>query len=208
THLHHTGQAGFFKIVSQEAVGKGVRRVTAVTGREAVAVVQRLAAVVDDLAAKFSCKPEELASRVDSLQEELKRLQQQLRKGAAADLAGVADRLLAEAPEVRGSKIIVGEVPAAPIEQMRGQIDRLRQKAGSAAIVLGWVEDGRVMLLAGVTRDLEAKVSAGEIVKEIAPIVGGKGGGRADMAQAGGKEPGKLAEALQRARERLKDQLA
>ena len=83
THLTHTGQAGFFKIVSQEAVGKGVRRVTAVTGREAVATVQQLAAVVDDLTGRFNCKPEELPARVEALQEEIKKLQQQLKKGAA-----------------------------------------------------------------------------------------------------------------------------
>ncbi len=97
THLHHTGQAGFFKIVAQELVGKGVRRVVAVTGREAVATVQRLSAVVDDLTGRFNCQPEDLPRRVEVLQEEVKKLQAQLRKGAASDLAGAGDRLLAQA---------------------------------------------------------------------------------------------------------------
>jgi alanyl-tRNA synthetase len=208
THLHHTGEAGFFKIVSQEAVGKGVRRVTAVTGREAVAQVQRLAAVVDDLTGRFNCKPEDLPGRIDGLQEEIKRLQQQLKKGAAGDLQSAADKLLAGAVEVKGAKVIVGEVPAAPEDQLRQQVDRLRQKAGSAVIVVGWSEDGKVGLLAAVTDDLVKKgMKAGTLVGEAAKVVGGKGGGRPTMAQAGGKEPAKLPEALQLARKLATEQL-
>ena len=130
THLTHTGEAGFFKIVSQEAVAKGVRRVTAVTGREAVATVQRLSSVVDALTGRFNCKPEELAGRVEQLQEEIKKLQQQLKKGATADLQSVADKLLAAAVEVGGAKLIVGEVPAGADDGARNQMDRLEQTAG------------------------------------------------------------------------------
>jgi len=208
THLSHTGQAGFFKIISQEAVGKGVRRVTAVTGREAVATVQRLSSVVDNLAGRFNCKPEELPVRLDALQEEIKKLQQQLKKGTAGDLQSAADKLLAGAVDVNGAKIIVGEMPAAPEEQMRQQIDRLRQKAGSTVIVLGWSEDGKVGLIAAVTDDLVKKgVKAGALVGEAAKVVGGKGGGRPTMAQAGGKEPAKLPDALQLAIKLASEQL-
>ncbi len=208
THLAHTGQAGFFKIVSQEAVGKGVRRVTAVTGREAVATVQRLSSALEDLCGRLNCKPEELAGRVEALQEEVKKLQGQLRKGTAGDLAGAGDRLLAQAADVGGAKIIVGEMPAAPVEQMRQQLDRLRQKAGSAAVVIGWVEDGKVGLLAAVTEDLTRKgVEAGKLVGEVAKVVGGRGGGRKDMAQAGGNDPSKLPEALQLAQKLVRDKL-
>jgi alanyl-tRNA synthetase len=208
THLAHTGQAGFFKVVSQEAVGKGVRRVTAVTGRGAVATVQRLSAVVDRLSARLTCKPDELAARVEALQEEVKKLQGQLKKGAAGDLAGAGDRLLAEAVEVGGAKVIIGEMPAAPVEQMRQQLDRLRHKAGSAAVVIGWVEDGKVGLLAAVTEDLTKKgVEAGRLVGEVAKVVGGRGGGRKDMAQAGGSDPSRLPEALELARKLVGDKL-
>jgi len=196
THLSHTGQAGFFKITGQEAVGKGVRRVTAVTGREAVATVQRLDALMSELSGRFSCSPEELPKRIDSLQEEVKKLQQQLKKGAATDLVGTVDKLLADAADVGGIKVVVGELPPAGMEQVRAQVDRLRQKVGSSVVVFGWTEEGKVQLLAGVSKDLEKRVSAGNIVKEIAPVVGGKGGGRPDMAQAGGKDPAKLGEAL------------
>jgi alanyl-tRNA synthetase len=208
THLRHTGEAGFFKIVSQEPVGKGVRRVTAVTGREAVATVQRLASAVDTLCARLNCQPDELRGRIEALQEEVKKLQGQLRKGAAGDLAGAGDRLLAEAASVGGAKVIVGEMPAAPVEQMRQQLDRLRQKAGSAAVVIGWVEDGKVGLLAAVTEDLTKKgLEAGKLVGEVAKVVGGRGGGRKDMAQAGGNDPSKLPEALQLAGKLVRDKL-
>ncbi len=129
THLMHTGQAGFFKIV-RPGTGRrqGVRRVTAVTGREAVATVQRMAALVDDLTSRFNCSQDDLPMRVEALQEEIKKLQQQLKKGAASDLHGAADKLLAGATEVGGAKVIVGEMPAGPDEQIRNQIDRLKQK--------------------------------------------------------------------------------
>jgi alanyl-tRNA synthetase len=208
THLAHTGQAGFFKIIGQEGVGKGVRRVTAVTGREAVAVVQHQAAWLDDLCGRLNCKPDEIAGRVAALQEEVKKLQTQVKKGTAGDLAGAADKLLATAVEVHGAKIIVGEMPSAPTEQMRQQVDRLRQKAGSGVVVIGWTEDGKVGLLAAVTEELTKKgVDAGKLVGAAAQVVGGKGGGRKDMAQAGGKDPSKLTEALQVARTLAEEQL-
>jgi alanyl-tRNA synthetase len=208
THLKHTGQAGFFKVVSQEAVGKGVRRLTAVTGREAVATVQRLGALVDDLTGKFSCSADELPGRIQGLQDEIKKLQQQLKKGAASDLAGAADKLFAAAADIGGAKIIIGEVPAGPEEQLRQQVDRLRQKAGSAVVLLGWAEDGKVGLLAAVTDDLVKKgAHAGKLVGKVAEVVGGRGGGKPTMAQAGGKDPTKLGEALQLAQQLVMEQL-
>jgi alanyl-tRNA synthetase len=202
THVAHTGQIGFFKIVAQELVGKGVRRLVAVTGREAVATVQRLSALVDDLANRFHCAPEDLPRRVEVLQEEVKKLQLQLRKGVASDLAGAGDRLLSQAVEANGAKIIVGEMPAAPIEQMRQQLDRLREKAKSAVVVIGWTDEGKVGLLSLVTDDLGKKgLHAGKLIGEVAKVIGGKGGGPATgIAQAGGKDVAKLGEALQLAR--------
>jgi alanyl-tRNA synthetase len=202
THLNHTGQAGFFKIVGQELVGKGVRRVVAVTGREAVATVQRLASLVDDLTSRFNCSAEDLPRRVEVLQDEVKKLQVQLRKGAAGDLAGAGDRLLAQAVELNGSKVVVGEMPAAPVEQMRQQLDRLREKAKSVVVVVGWADEGKVGLMSLVTDDLGKKgLHAGKLVGEVAKVVGGKGGGPpTGIAQAGGKDASKLAEALQLAK--------
>jgi alanyl-tRNA synthetase len=209
THLEHTGQIGFFKIVGEEAVGKGVRRLTCVTAREAVRAVQQEDAVLAELTGRFHCRADELPAKVESLQEEIKRLQQQLKKGAATDLAGAADKLLAAAAQIDGASVIVGEIPAGPEEQIRAQIDRIKQKAQSAVVVVGWADDGKVGLIAAATDDLVKKgVHAGKLVGEVAKVVGGGGGGRPNMAQAGGKEPAKLAEALERARQIVQQLLA
>ncbi|MCI0378770.1 MAG: DHHA1 domain-containing protein, partial [Gemmataceae bacterium] len=209
THLTQTGQAGFFKIVGQELVSKGVRRVTAVAGKEAVAAVQKLASVVGDLTERFRCQPDDLAKRIESLQEEIKKLQQQLKKGAASDLAGAGDKLLAGAAQVNGAAIVIGEMPAGPEEQMRNQIDRIKQKARSAVVVVGWTDEDKVGLIAAVTDDLVQKgLHAGKLVGQIAKVVGGGGGGKPTMAQAGGKDPAKLAEALELARQLANEQLS
>ncbi len=208
THLDHTGQIGLFKVVSQEPVAKGVRRITAVTGRRAFEYMQKLSEVVDELTAKLNCKAEELPGRVEALQEEVKKLQQQLKKGVASDLTGVADKLLASADAVNGAKLVVGEVPAAPAEAIRAQVDRLRQKAGSSVIALGWAEEGKVGLLVAVTDDLVKKgLHAGKLVGEAAKAAEGKGGGNPTLAQAGGKNPAKLGEALARAKQLAAEQL-
>ena len=202
THLARTGEAGFFKLVSQESVAKGVRRVTAVVGPAALAAVQHMGEILTSLAARLSCKPEDAVQRIEALQDEIKKLQQTLKKGVATDLAGGADKLLADASEVAGAKIIVGELPSGADEQIRQQLDRLRQKAGSAVVVvIGWTEADKVQFLAAVTEDLVARgVHAGKLVGQVAKVAGGGGGGKPTMAQAGGKEPAKLGEALETAR--------
>src|SRR5262249_49663242 len=168
---------------------------------KAVGWVQKEDRLLAELAGRFRCQPEELPARIDTLQEEIKKLQQQLKRGAAGDLQSVADQLLATATEVHGAKIIVGEMPAGPEEQMRQQVDRLRQKAASAVVVIGWHEDSKVQLIAAVTDDLVKKgLHAGKLVSQVAKVVGGGGGGKPTLAQAGGKDPAKLPEALQLAR--------
>jgi alanyl-tRNA synthetase len=208
THVTQTGRIGFFKIVSQEPVSKGVRRVTAITGPKAVAYVQEQGEVLDELTGRFNCKPDELTDRVAALQDEVKKLQQQLKKGAAGDLQSAADKLLASATEINGAKVIIGEMPAGPAEVMLKQADRLRQKATSSVAVLGWVDEGKVGLLTTVTEDLVKKgLHAGKLIGQIAKVVGGGGGGKPTMAQAGGKDPAKLGEALQLAKKVVTEQL-
>jgi len=202
THMPRTGSIGVFKVVSQEPVAKGVRRITAVTGRAAYAEVQARNAVVDDLTGRFQCKPDELPARVEALQEQVKKLQEQVKKGAAADLAGVVDKLLAAAPSVNGAKLVVGRVPdGTTSEAIRGQIDRIRQTAGSSFVVFGWADEGgKVPLIAALSADLVKKgLKAGDVVKQVAAVVGGSGGGKPDIAQAGGKDAAKLPDALQKA---------
>jgi alanyl-tRNA synthetase len=202
THMPRTGLIGYFKILGQEGVAKGVRRITAVTGKPAYDEVQTRSAIVDELVGRFQCRPEELPDRVEALQEQVKKLQDQIKKGAAADLAGVIDKLIEAAPVAGGAKLVVAQLPSGTTtDAVRGQIDRIRQKCGSAFIVFGWSEDeGKVPLIAALTSDLVKKgLKAGDIVKQVAAIIGGSGGGKPDMAQAGGKDAAKLPEAIQKA---------
>jgi alanyl-tRNA synthetase len=181
THLGNSGEAGSFMIVSQEAVGKGVRRLTAVTGESALRARREQSRIL----------------RVEALREEVKKLQSQLKKAASGDLTGAADKILAEARNLNGVTVGTGEVPSGPPEQIRVQLDRLRQKAGSSVFLLGWREEGKVGLMACVSDDLHGRgIEAGKFVGEVAKLVGGKGGGPKGMAQAGGKEPDQLPAAL------------
>ncbi len=208
THLTRTSQACLFKIVSQEGVAKGVRRITAVTGPKAVEYDRQLSTVVGELSERFHCRPEELPTRIESLQEEVKKLQQQLKKGASSDLAGSMDKLLASATKSGDITLIIGEIPAGPDDAIRTQVDRIKQKAGSAVVVVGWADDGKVGLLAAVSDDvIKRGVKAGDLIKQIAPIVGGGGGGRPNMAQAGGKDASKIGDALTKAMQLVEQQL-
>ncbi len=202
THLPRTGLIGYFKILSQEPVAKGVRRITAVTGKPAYEDVQNRSAIVDELSAKFQCRPDELAARAESLQDQVKALQVQLKKAAGAALTAAVDELLATATEVGGAKVLVAKLPeGASSDTVRVQIDRVRQKCPSAFVVFGWTEgDGHAGVVAALTPDLVKRgIKAGDIVKQIAPLIGGGGGGKPDMAQAGGKDPSKLPDALRHA---------
>ncbi len=202
THMPRTGLIGFFKITAQEGVAKGIRRITAITGKPAYDDIQNRSAVVDELAGAFQCLVDELPKRVSVLQDEVKKLQAQLKKAEGAQLAGVVDKLLDEAPTVGGAKLIVAQLPAGTSgDAARTQIDRIRQKNASAFIVFGWTEDeGKVPLIAALTNDLVKKgLKAGDIVKQVATIIGGSGGGKPDMAQAGGKDATKLPDALKKA---------
>ncbi|MBO0699424.1 MAG: alanine--tRNA ligase [Zavarzinella sp.] len=201
THLSRTSQAGLFKIVSQENVAKGVRRVTAVTGQRAVDYVEEMADVLGELTGRFNCSMAELPKRVEALQEQVKTLQKQMQKGTAGDLNAAADKLLVDAKEVKGSKLIVGEVPAAPVDALRSQIDRLRQKAGSALIVLGCRnDDGTAGLAVGVSEDLIKKgIKSNDVIRPVGEVIGGKGGGPPHLATGQGKDAGKLPEALTKA---------
>jgi alanyl-tRNA synthetase len=202
THLDRTSSIGFFKIVGEEAVGKGVRRITAVTARQALETAQEEERVLSELTSQFKCQVTDLPKRVAGLQEEIKKLQQQLKKGTTHDLAMVADKLLAEALDISGIKIITGVLPEGVADEaVRTQIDRMRQKAGSCVIIVGWpAAEDKVTLIAAATEDVAARgIHAGKLVGLAAKMVGGKGGGKPTLAQAGGKEPGKLTEALHEA---------
>ncbi len=205
THVHNTRDIGSFKIIREESVATGVRRIIAMTGRALNEMMYKHSEIVGELTALLKATPEQIGARVAALIEDNKKLKKQMKKEGGASLKNSAEELLDQAETAGGAKIIVGQLPAADADAVRSQIDWLRKKAQSAAIVLASAtEDGKVLLFAAVTDDLIGKgLKAGDIVKEIAPIVGGGGGGRPQMAQAGGKEVGRIPEALKAAKEMI-----
>ena len=197
THVARTGDIGFFKIVGESGVAAGIRRIEAVTGRGALAYVQaqsaRLAAAAAALrapAAELDTKIMQLIESARTAERELARLKAKAAATAGADVAGAAI-------DVKGAKVLAVALDGADAKALRETLDQLKGKLKSAAIVLGSVADGKVTLIAGVTPDLTSKVKAGELVNHVAQQVGGKGGGRPDMAQAGGTDPAGLPAALQ-----------
>ncbi|HUY92623.1 MAG TPA: alanine--tRNA ligase [Pirellulales bacterium] len=208
THLESTGQVGLFKIIGEESVAAGTRRIIAVTGAEALARMRRNEQALAEIASVLRVPPAEAAERVAALVKEVRELKKQHAAGVSA--GGVsADELLSQAVDVGGAKLIVAEAPGGTPDGLRQLIDQLRRKAGSAAVLLASRGDDKVVLAAGITRDLQEKgLNAGEWVRSAAQAVGGSGGGRADMAQAGGKHPEKLPAALEEARASMQKQLA
>jgi alanyl-tRNA synthetase len=197
THVRHTGDIGFFKIVSESGVAAGVRRVEAVTGEGALAWVQEQEARLAEAAAALKAPMGELTPRITQLLENAKGLERELARLKSKLAASQGEDLADQAVEVKGSKILAATLEGADLKTLRETMDKLKERLKSAAIVLGAVSDGKVALIAGVTADLTGRVKAGELVNYVAQQVGGKGGGRADMAQAGGTEPAKLPAALQ-----------
>jgi alanyl-tRNA synthetase len=191
-----TGDIGLFKIVSEGGVAAGIRRVEAVTGENALALVQSLAARVNEAAAALKAPPDELNSRIAQVQEQVKMLEKELASLKAKMASGQGDDLLAQAVDIHGIKVLAATLEGADVPTLRGVMDKMKDKLKTAAIVLATVNDGKVSLIAGVTADATARVKAGELVNHVAQQVGGKGGGRPDMAQAGGTDPSGLSAAL------------
>jgi alanyl-tRNA synthetase len=197
THVSRIGDVGVLKIVSEESVAAGVRRIEAVTGIGALEHYQHQAQTLRELATRLNVGEDSLLATVEKLSHTAKRLEKELgeqkRKGALSQL----DDLFARAQTVKGVKVVVGEVQNVDREGLRQLVDSLRQKLGSGVVALGMPEDGKVALIAGVTKDLTAKVHAGKLIQALAKQVGGSGGGRPDLAEAGGKDTSALKSALQ-----------
>jgi alanyl-tRNA synthetase len=208
THVHRTGEIGTFIIASESSVGSGLRRIEALTGALADAHVLEQQAALSRLARRLNATPQEIEARIDALQAELeaerRRAQQFERQAGRAEV----DELLQAAERVDGASVVVARVAAANVESMREMGDLLRDKLGSAVVVLGAVVEDRPSFLAMVTKDLSGKVHAGNLIKQVAAVTGGGGGGRPDMAQAGGKDASRIDEALGVARDLARDGLA
>ncbi|MCG2682255.1 MAG: alanine--tRNA ligase [Planctomycetales bacterium] len=209
THLDNTAGVGLFKIVGEESIAAGTRRITALTGLRALESIQRLQAILRRAAASVKVPPEELPERVESLAKEIRQLKKQAAAGPRADGPSV-EQLIAGAADVGGVKVVIAEVPGGPNE-LRQLIDQLRRKAAPVAVLLAnrQEEEKKVTLIAGLSRELtERGLDAVKWVRAVASVVDGGGGGRADMAQAGGKLPEKLPAALEAARGEIEKLLA
>ena len=196
THVGRTGDIGLFKIVGEGGVAAGIRRVEAVTGDNALAYLRNLEHTVNGLAGSLKVSPQDVPSRVASVLDQVRALEKEVAalKGKLASSQG--DELLAKAVDVKGLKVLAATLEGADAKALRETMDKLKDKLKSAAIVLAAVEGGKVQIAAGVTPDSIAKVKAGELVNFVAQQVGGKGGGKPDMAMAGGTDPKNLGAAL------------
>ena len=212
THVDRLGSIGGFKIIKEESISAGVRRITALTGSGLSAHLEKAGDIVDELSIMLKVPADNLIDRVAKLIGDNKRLSKELKTASKTSGSGImaeAKQLLENCEKIGQSSIIVGQVSKTSAEQAREAIDMLKKKAKSAAIVLAFDDDGKATLIAGVTDDLTKKgLKAGDIVKEIAPIVDGGGGGQPHLAQAGGKSPEKITDALAKARYLIKEKLA
>jgi len=197
THVKRAGDIGVLKIVSEESVAAGVRRIEAVTGIGALEHFQNQAKTLRDVASRLNVGEDDVLASVEKLTTTARHLEKELeaqkRKGALNQL----DELFGKAQTIKGVKVVVGEVSNVDREGLRQLVDSLRQKLGSGVVALGMPDDGKVALIAGVTKDLTAKVHAGKLIQALAKQVGGSGGGRPDLAEAGGKDTAALKNALQ-----------
>ena len=196
THVARTGDIGMFKIVAQAPVAAGVRRVEAVTGENALIYLRSQENQLAEVASALKVAPHDAVARVKQVLENVRALEKELAQIKSKMASSQGDDLADQAKDVKGIKVLAAQMDGADVKALRETMDKLKDKFKSAAIVLGAVADGKVTLIAGVTSDLTGKIKAGELVNHVATQVGGKGGGRPDMAQAGGTDPSGLPKAL------------
>ncbi len=207
THVARTGDIGFFKITGESGVAAGIRRVEAATGRGALAWVQAQEARLNAAAQAIKAPVQDVEVRIQQLLDSARATEKELARVKARAAASAGDDLAGDAIDVKGAKVLAASLEGADAKALRETMDKLKDKLKSAAIVLGSIADGKVTLIAGVTNDLTAKVKAGELVNHVATQVGGKGGGRPDMAQAGGSDPAALPGALASVRDFVEQRL-
>jgi alanyl-tRNA synthetase len=197
THVQRTGDIGLFKITGESGVAAGIRRVEAITGANALAYLQQLESTVAQAAGALKAPAAELQGRIGQVMDQVRALEKEVAalKGKLASSQG--DELVSQAVDVKGIKVLAARLEGADAKTLRDTMDKLKDKLKSAAIVLAAVDGAKVQIAAGATADVMGRVKAGELVNFVAQQVGGKGGGKPDMAMAGGTDPAKLTDALQ-----------
>ncbi len=208
THVSRTGDIGYFKIVSEGSVQAGVRRVEAVAGEPAVQFVHELERERERLAAKLKVSPMELEKRLETLLKQIKEQQQEIERLTRQMARGGLESLLSQVKEVDGVKVLAAQVEARDAKALREMGDFLRDRLGSGVVILGAVGDGKAQLLVMITKDLTSKIHAGKLIGELAKMIGGRGGGRPDMAQGGGPKAEELPKALEAVYEVVKRAVA
>ncbi|MCQ2381415.1 MAG: DHHA1 domain-containing protein, partial [Acidaminococcaceae bacterium] len=207
THVSNTAQIGMFKILSESSSGAGVRRIEAVTGHGATEYVKNMELALKNIAADLKCRVDDIPNRLDSLHDELKEIHKKVDELSGAMAKSQLGDVLAKVQEFNGVKVLVQKVHADNMDALRNLGDQLRDKVGGA-VVLATEMEGKAVILAMAVKDAVAKgIHSGNIVKELAKLCGGGGGGKPDMAQAGAKDLAKLDDALKNAWEIVKKQI-
>jgi alanyl-tRNA synthetase len=207
THVNRTGDIGFFKIVSDSGIAAGVRRIEAVTGARALDVVQNQSQQMSQIAGLLKTDPQSLSARITHVLEQNKIVEKELEKLKRQIASNATTDVLSEVKEIKGIKVLSTVLQGIEAKALRSMVDDFKNQLGSAIIVLGIAEENKVSLIVGVTKDLVSQIKAGELVNFVAQQVGGKGGGRPDMAQAGGSEPQNLDSAIDSVQAWLEEKL-
>jgi alanyl-tRNA synthetase len=196
THVTRTGDIGLFKICSESGVAAGIRRIEAVTGQQSLSRIQKLEAQVFNAAQILKANPDEIEQRVLQLQEHVRELEKELMRSQSKLASNQGNELISQVITVQGVKVLVTQFDVVDSKVLRETVDHIKNKLGSCIVLLASVHDGKLQLIAGVTSDLIQRVQAGVLVNYVAMQVGGKGGGKPDLAMAGGTQPENLSGAL------------
>jgi alanyl-tRNA synthetase len=208
THVDHTGQIGLFRVVSEESVGAGVRRIEAVTGRAALDLIQRRLNTLERAATALHVAPENIEGALQTLQDELRASHKENARLKAQIAAGQTGQLAARAVQVDGVSVVAAQAPDVDVETLREMSDHLRQQLGASVVVLATAVDGKPQIIAAAADEAIARgAHAGDLVRAVAKVVGGGGGGKPSLGQAGGRDLSKLAEALAQVPDLVRKQL-
>ena len=207
THVKLTGDIGVFKITNESGVASGVRRVEAITADTAFQWLTMHIEKMDKLALLLKCSPDQVYSKIEQLQAKNKSVEKELSVVKQKMLSGGSNDLSSKAIKIADVNVLVQRIDGVDLKNLRIAIDQLKDKLGTAVVVLGSIDEGKVNLAVGVSKDIVSRIRAGDLIHSIATVVGGKGGGRPDFAQAGGSEQDKIDQALELASDLIKNEL-